>query len=77
MIFSSTTFWSLFLTAVILLYYNPLVKSRRFKNILLLVASLEFYAWGELVFVFLADFIYYNHMFCRIIHRRGLLRIIF
>jgi alginate O-acetyltransferase complex protein AlgI len=53
MVFSSTTFLFLFLPIVILLYYNPLIRGRGFKNILLLLASLGFYAWGEPVFVFL------------------------
>lgn len=52
MIFSSTTFLFLFLPLVLILYYNPFVKSRTFKNIFLLLASLAFYAWGEPVFVF-------------------------
>lgn len=53
MVFSSTTFLFFFLPLVLLLYYNPIWRSRRFKNNLLLLASLGFYAWGEPVFVFL------------------------
>ncbi len=53
MVFSSTVFLFLFLPAVLILYYNPLLKSRTFRNVLLLLASLVFYAWGEPVFVFL------------------------
>lgn len=53
MVFSSTTFLFLFFPLVLLGYYNPLVRSRKFKNIFLLAASLLFYAWGEPVFVFL------------------------
>ena len=53
MVFSSTTFLFLFLPLVIILYYNPLVRNRKFKNIFLLLVSLIFYAWGEPVFVFL------------------------
>jgi D-alanyl-lipoteichoic acid acyltransferase DltB (MBOAT superfamily) len=56
MVFSSTTFLFLFLPSVLLLYYNPWLKSRKFKNILLLLASLGFYAWGEPIFVFLMIF---------------------
>ncbi len=56
MVFSSTTFVFIFLPLVILLYYNPVFKSRKFKNILLLIASLGFYAWGEPIFVFLMIF---------------------
>jgi alginate O-acetyltransferase complex protein AlgI len=38
---------------VIAVYYNPFVKKRGFRNIVLLLASLFFYGWGEPVFVFL------------------------
>ena len=53
MVFSSTTFLFLFLPAVLLLYYNPILKTRGFRNALLLLSSLFFYGWGEPVFVFL------------------------
>ena len=53
MVFSSTTFLFLFLPAVLLVYYNPLLKSRAFRNGFLLLASLAFYGWGEPLFVFL------------------------
>lgn len=56
MVFSSTVFLFLFLPIVILIYFNPIVKNRTFKNIFLLLASLAFYAWGEPVFVFLMIF---------------------
>ncbi len=52
MVFSSTVFLFLFLPIVLIIYYNPIIKSRKFKNIFLLLASLGFYAWGEPVFVF-------------------------
>jgi alginate O-acetyltransferase complex protein AlgI len=48
MIFSSTLFIFFFLPLVLLSYF--LVGSR-FRNLLLLVASLVFYAWGEPVYV--------------------------
>ncbi len=51
MLFSSTTFIYLFLPIVVLFYY--LFKwNRLLQNILLLLASLVFYAWGEPKFVF-------------------------
>ena len=53
MVFSSTVFLFLFLPLVIMIYYNPFVKGRKFKNLFLLLASLFFYAWGEPVYVFL------------------------
>lgn len=56
MLFSSSVFLFLFLPIVIILYYNPFVKNRIFRNVLLLLASLFFYAWGEPVFVLLMLF---------------------
>ncbi len=53
MVFSSTVFLFLFLPLVLIGYYNPIFKSRKFKNIFLLLVSLLFYAWGEPVFVFI------------------------
>lgn len=52
MVFSSTVFLFLFLPIVLIIYYNPIIKTRKFKNIFLLLASLLFYAYGEPVFVF-------------------------
>jgi D-alanyl-lipoteichoic acid acyltransferase DltB (MBOAT superfamily) len=52
MVFSSTVFLLLFLPLVLIGYYNPFWKSRKFKNIFLLLVSLIFYGWGEPVFVF-------------------------
>ncbi|MBR5738508.1 MAG: MBOAT family protein [Lachnospiraceae bacterium] len=51
MVFSSFTFLLVFLPIVLALYY--LIPSVRGKNIVLLAASLLFYAWGEPVYVFL------------------------
>lgn len=56
MVFSSTIFLFVFLPVVFVLYYNPFLKGRTFRNIFLLLASLAFYAWGEPVFVFLIVF---------------------
>ena len=50
MLFSSIVFLFTFLPAVMLLYYLLLV---RFRNVILLLASLVFYAWGEPVYLFL------------------------
>jgi alginate O-acetyltransferase complex protein AlgI len=51
MLFSSLIFIALFLPAVIFIYYVILRKSRHGQNVLLLFASLFFYAWGEPKFV--------------------------
>lgn len=53
MVFSSTVFLFVFLPIILVIYYNPIFKGRRFRNIFLLLASLGFYAWGEPIFVFL------------------------
>ena len=51
MIFSSSTFLLVFLPLTVICYF--LVLGRACKNILLLLASLVFYAWGEPVYLFL------------------------
>ena len=51
MVFASTVFLFLFLPLSLLLYYNPLCRSRGYRNAVLLAVSLVFYAWGEPVFV--------------------------
>lgn len=53
MVFSSMEFLFGFFPVVLILYYNPIIKNRTYRNIVLLLASLGFYAWGEPVFVFL------------------------
>lgn len=51
MVFSSTSFLLAFLPITLALYF--LMPTRSLKNVLLLVVSLLFYAWGEPVYVFL------------------------
>ncbi len=53
MVFSSSLFLFIFFPVAFLLYYNPLFKGRIYKNAVLLLCSLAFYAWGEPKFVFL------------------------
>lgn len=53
MVFSSTTFLFLFLPIVLIAYYNQIIKSLPFKNAVLIVSSIFFYAWGEPVYVLL------------------------
>lgn len=50
MLFSSPIFLFYFLPAVIVLHF---LLPMRFKNVMLLIASLIFYAWGEPILVFL------------------------
>ncbi len=57
MVFSSTVFLFIFLPAVLVCYYLPLFsrdedKRRSYRNTILMLASLLFYAWGEPLFVF-------------------------
>ena len=64
MLFSSVVFIFFFLPAVLFMYYVPFRKSIKLKNILLLFASLGFYAWGEPVFVLIMIFsIIFNWFF--------------
>ena len=53
MVFSGIPFLYYFLPCVLLAYF---VVSKSFKNFVLLIASLIFYAWGEPVYVFLMLF---------------------
>lgn len=53
MVFSSLTFLLVFLPAVLLFYF---VVPKRFKNAVLFVFSLIFYAWGEPIYVGLMIF---------------------
>ena len=49
MVFSSLTFLCVFLPVVIGLH--TLIKNIRIRNVILLIASLLFYAWGEPVWI--------------------------
>ncbi len=51
MVFSSTVFLFLFLPFTVMVYYNPCLNSRKFRNNFLLLMSLAFYAYGEPLFV--------------------------
>lgn len=53
MVFSQTTFLFLFLPIVLIAYYNPFFKSTVFKNVILVISSILFYAWGEPIYVLL------------------------
>lgn len=50
MVFSSLLFLILFLPITLIIYY---ISPKRIKNVVLLVASLVFYAWGEPVYIVL------------------------
>ena len=50
MVFSSIMFLYFFLPCVLLIYY---IAPKKFKNIILLISGLFFYAWGEPVYVLL------------------------
>lgn len=61
MIFSSLVFLFLFLPIVLIFYY---FVNQKLKNIVLLIASLVFYAWGEPKYVFLMlGSIFFNYIF--------------
>lgn len=61
MLFSSITFIFIFLPATIALY---LIVPERFRNVVLLIASLFFYAWGEPVYVVLMILSIFLNYFC-------------
>mgnify|MGYP000747809004 CR=1 FL=1 len=50
MVFSSLLFLFRFLPAVLILYY---IAPRKLRNVILLLFSLFFYAWGEPVYIVL------------------------
>lgn len=52
MLFSSTFFLFIFLPMLLVLYF-AVFKTTKARNILLLISSLIFYAWGEPIFVFI------------------------
>ena len=60
MIFSSVFFVFLFLPIVLLAYF---IVPGRLKNVVILISSLIFYAWGEPVYIALMIFsIVYNYI---------------
>ena len=50
MLFSSITFLFIFLPVTLALYF---IVPHKFRNIIMLIASLIFYAWGEPVYIIL------------------------
>ena len=70
MLFSSLIFLFVFLPIVLILYHVVCGHSILAKNILLLFASLFFYAWGEPKFVLIMiGSIIFNYSFGQMIHR--------
>lgn len=64
MVFSSIPFLYYFLPAVILLYFIIPAKAVRWKNVVLLTASLVFYAWGEPIsIIFMAVSVLQGYIF--------------
>ena len=53
MVFSSAVFLFIFLPIVLTVYY---IIPRKFKNLVLLIASLVFYAWGEPIYILIMLF---------------------
>lgn len=68
MIFSSFVFIFLFLPLVLGVYF--VIKNRSYRNVVLLLASLLFYAWGEPKYIVLILFsIVINYMFAFLLER--------
>ena len=61
MVFSSLIFLWLFLPVVFVLYF---VAKESYRNVILLIASLFFYAWGEPVYVFVMILSIVVNYFC-------------
>ena len=71
MVFSSPVFLFMFLPLVLAVYYNPFFKGRAFRNHVLLLFSLAFYAWGEPLFVLVMIFsIGVSWFFARVMDRQ-------
>lgn len=67
MLFSSLTFIFLFLPILLLIYY---IANNKYRNIILLIASLLFYAWGEPKYIVLMLIsILVNYIFALLIDR--------
>lgn len=73
MIFSSLVFLLIFLPSVLLIYF--VIPGRNLKNLVLLMSSLFFYAWGEPIYVLLMVFSifndYYHSLFIDKVHKKG------
>ena len=78
MLFSSLTFLFAFLPILIILYY--VIPNRTFRNVILLIFSLGFYAWGEPIYILLMIFsIVFNYFMALLIDKNtnGLKKLIF
>ncbi|MDF2674038.1 MAG: transcriptional regulator [Clostridiales bacterium] len=79
MVFSSLTFLFAFLPITILLYF---IAPRNLRNLVLLVTSLVFYAWGEPIYLFLMIFTTVFDFLCGLLiekyrNNRGVAKCIF
>ncbi len=69
MLFSSLTFIFYFLLLCLVLYYVTPKKYLQLRNVILLVFSLLFYAWGEPKYIFLMLFtVFVSYIFGLLIH---------
>ena len=67
MVFSSTVFLFYFLPIVLFIYY---IVPKKFKNIVLLIFSIIFYAYGEPKFIFIMIFsIVFTYIFGILINK--------
>ena len=67
MLFSSLTFLFIFLPILTLIYY---LSNNKYRNVILLIASLLFYAWGEPKYIFLMLIsIFVNYVLALIIEK--------
>jgi alginate O-acetyltransferase complex protein AlgI len=69
MTFSSLIFLTLFLPLFLLSYF--VIKNRKYRNFVILIFSLLFYAWGEPVYIFLILFsILVNYLLALLIDKK-------
>ena len=61
MLFSSVMFLFMFLPVTLAVYY---LVSPKFRNMVMLIASLFFYAWGEPVYIILMMLLVIMNYFC-------------
>ena len=69
---SGISFLCIYFPILFIGYYNPVFKSRKFKNIILLLASLGLYAFAEPVYILLlVGSILFNFIFAKIERKTG------
>ena len=61
MVFSSVVFLYIFLPIMLLVYF---IVPKKFKNAVMIIASLIFFAWGEIRYIFIMLILAVMDYFC-------------